>query len=71
MWLDFGAYASWYDTSQANFSTVFTTGASVAYRRNFLLDRMSLIAALSLDHADDGVIDSTVLSAMLGLRYTF
>ncbi|MGZ8313030.1 MAG: hypothetical protein ACXWUR_13310 [Allosphingosinicella sp.] len=69
--LDFGAYASWFDTDQADFNTVFTTGASVAYSRSFLLDRLRLIASLGLDHADDGTIDNTFISGLLGLRYTF
>jgi hypothetical protein len=69
--LDLGVYASWFDSDAANFDTVFTTGASVAYRRQFLLDRLQLIAALGLNHADDGTVDSTILSGLLGLRYTF
>ena len=69
--IDFDTYASWFDTDQAGFDTVFSTGATLSYNRSFLLDRMRLIAALGLDHNDDGTLNSTVVSALLGLRYTF
>jgi hypothetical protein len=69
--IDFNTYASWFDTDLADFDRVFSTGATLSYNRNFLLDRMRLIAALGIDHNDDGTFNSTVISALLGLRYTF
>ena len=69
--IGFDAYATWFDTDQADFSTVFSTGGTLSYNRRFLMDRLSLIAALGLNHNDDGTFDSTVVSALLGLRYTF
>ena len=69
--LDFSTYATWFDTDQANFDTVFSTGGTLSYNRSFLLDRLQLIAALGLNHNDNGVVDSTIISALLGLRYTF
>ena len=69
--IDFDTYASWFDTDLAGFDTVVSTGASLSYNRTFLLDRLRLIAALGLDHNDDGTFDSTIVSALLGLRYTF
>ena len=69
--INFDAYANWFDTDQAGFDTVFSTGGTVSYNRRFLLDRLNLIAALGLNHVDDGTLDSTVVSALLGLRYTF
>jgi hypothetical protein len=69
--INFNTYASWFDTDEAGFDTVFSTGADVSYSRRLLMDRLSLLAALGLSHADDGTIDETVASALLGLRYTF
>jgi hypothetical protein len=69
--LGLNAFASWFDSNEADFDTVFTTGATMSYSRRFMLDRLSLLAALGLSHTDDGTIDSTVASGLLGLRYTF
>lgn len=69
--IGFNAYASWFDNDLANFHSVFSTGATVSYSRRFLLDRLQLLAALGLYHTDDGTLDSTVASGLLGLRYTF
>ncbi|HWT13169.1 MAG TPA: hypothetical protein VN231_10485 [Allosphingosinicella sp.] len=69
--LGLSLYASWFDTNQADFDRVFSTGATVDYSRSFLMDRLQLLAALGLYHSDDGVIDSTVASGLLGLRYSF
>ena len=69
--LNFNAYASWFDTNQANFNTVFSTGGTLSYDRSFLMDRLRLLAALGLYYNDNGTIDSTVASVLLGLRYTF
>ena len=69
--IGFDAYASWFDTNQVNFDRVFSTGATASYSRRFMLDRLRLLAALGLYHTDDGTVDSTVASGLLGLRYTF
>ncbi|WP_114951096.1 hypothetical protein [Sphingosinicella terrae] len=69
--LDFDLYANWFDTDEADFDKVFTTGATASYTRRLLLDRMRLLAALGIDHTDDGTLSSTALSGLLGLRYTF
>ncbi len=68
--LNFDVYASWYDSDLAAFDRVFSTGATVSYSQRFLLDRMRFLAALGLYHTDD-VDESTILSAIAGLRYTF
>ena len=69
--LGIDAFASWFDSNEADFDNVFSTGATLSYSRRFMLDRLSLLAALGLYHSDDGTIDSTVASGLLGLRYTF
>ena len=69
--MGFDAYASWFDSDLANFDSVFSTGATLSYSRSFLLERLRLLAALGLYHTDDGTLDSTVASGLIGLRYTF
>lgn len=69
--LGIDAYASWFDTDQPGFDTVFSTGATISYSRQLLLQRLRLLASLGLYHSDDGTLDSTIASALLGLRYTF
>ncbi len=67
----FDAYASWFDSDAADFDSVFGAGATFSYSRSFLLERLRLLAALGLYHSDDGTLDSTVASGLVGLRYTF
>jgi len=69
--LDISTYASWYDSDLAAFDRVFSTGATVSYNRRLLFDRMQFLAALGLYHTSEGAEDSTVASALAGLRYTF
>ena len=69
--LGFDAYASWFDSDLANFDSVFSAGATASYSRSFLLERLRLLAALGIYHSDDGTLDSTVASGLVGLRYTF
>lgn len=69
--IGFDAYASWFDSDAVNFDRVFGTGATVSYSRTFLMERLRLLAALGLYHSDDGTVDSTIASGLLGLRYTF
>ena len=69
--LGIDAYASWFDSDAADFDSVFGAGATVSYSRTFLMERLRLLAALGLYHSDDGTVDSTIASGMLGLRFTF
>ena len=69
--VNFDLFASWFDSDRAAFDRVFTTGATLSYRRSFLIDRLQLLAALGLYHSSDDVLDSTVGSGVVGLRYTF
>jgi len=69
--INFSAYASWFDSDQPGFNRVFSTGGTASYSRRLLLDRLQFQAALGLNHSDDGVEDSTIASAIAGLRYTF
>jgi hypothetical protein len=69
--IGFDAFASWFDTDEANFDRVFSTGATMSYSRHFMMERLRLLAAIGLYHTDDGTVDSTVASGLLGLRYTF
>ena len=69
--IGFDAYASWYDSDAAAFDEVFSTGATVTYSRQFLWDRMRILAAFGLYHSDDGTLDSTVANVLIGARYTF
>jgi hypothetical protein len=64
-------FASWFDTDEPDFDTVFSAGGTASYSRRMLLDRLRLMAALGLYHSDDGTLDSTVASGLLGLRYDF
>ncbi len=65
------AYASWFNTDEANVDEIFTAGTTATYSRHFLMERLRLIAALGLHHSDDGALNSQVASGLLGLRYTF
>jgi hypothetical protein len=69
--LDLEAFASWFDSDLAGSEGLFSTGATVSYRRSFLLDRLQLLSAFGLYHSDGGVADSSVASGLLGLRYGF
>jgi uncharacterized protein (PEP-CTERM system associated) len=65
------AYASWYDRDAVAFQDVTTVGTTISYDHRFLLDRLQLLAALGLYNSDNGINDTAVLSALVGLRYTF
>jgi hypothetical protein len=69
--ISFDTYASWYDNGLATSDQVVSTGATISYSRSFLLERLRLLAALGIDRVDDGVEESTILSGLAGLRYTF
>lgn len=62
---------SWFDSDRASFQPAFSTGFTSGIYRRFLLDRLQLHAAFGLFYTDAELADSTVLSGLLGLRYTF
>jgi hypothetical protein len=64
-------FASWYDTDQPGLGSVTTIGGNIGYTRRLLLDRLQFLAALGLYHSAQDGADSTVASALLGLRYNF
>ena len=65
------AYASWFDSDIPGSDQVFSTGATANYSRTFVMDHLRLLAAVGLYHSDDGTVDSTVASGLVGLRYNF
>ncbi|MEA3018086.1 MAG: hypothetical protein QOI38_2808, partial [Sphingomonadales bacterium] len=65
------ATASWFDSDRAAFDPVFSTGVTAGYYRSFLIPGLQLNAALGISHSESGLLDSTILQALLGLRYTF
>lgn len=69
--LGFNLFATWFDNDLAGFDPVTTIGATASYERAFLMQRLQLLAALGLFHADDGASSSTIASGQAGLRYTF
>lgn len=69
--LGFDAYATWFDSSLAGTSDAFGTGITASYYRTFLFDRLRAQAAIGLFTTDSGATDSTALTGLVGLRYTF
>ena len=69
--INMNAYASWFDSDEPGTDRVFSTGGTIGYSRSFLVDRLRLMAAIGINHSDDGTDDSTVASGVAGLRYTF
>lgn len=65
------AFASWYDSDELLADTSFGSGITGSYNRNVLLDRLEFRAAVGLYHTETGDFDSTFLSALAGLRYSF
>jgi hypothetical protein len=65
------AVASWYDTERPLTDQVFSTGLTGSYYRNLMWQRLRFHAALGIFYTDTGPIDSTVASALVGLRYSF
>lgn len=64
------AFGSWYDSDRPLFEPVTSAGLTGSFYRSFLLDRLQLHAALGL-YRTDGLEDSTILSGLAGLRYSF
>ena len=67
----FDAYASWYDNDLPGSDSVTSEGATLSYRRSFMLEHLQFLAALGLYHSDNGTVSSTNGAASAGLRYTF
>jgi hypothetical protein len=65
------AVAAWYDSDRIGFEQTVSTGVTAGYYRSFLIPGLQLTGALGLYHTDSGLLDSTILSALIGLRYTF
>lgn len=65
------AYASWYGSGIAGSEDVYSTGVTGSYYRSFLLDRLQAQAALGIYTTEAGDYDSTIASALVGLRYQF
>ena len=68
---DIQGYAEWYDAGIAGNDTVFSSGVTGTYYRNFLLDRLQGTASVGIYTSNGNDDDSTVASALLGLRYNF
>lgn len=69
--IDFDAYASWFDSGVVGDGDVLNSGVTATYYRSFLLERLQGQASVGLYHTDADEADSTVASALLGLRYQF
>ncbi|HEX8443211.1 MAG TPA: hypothetical protein VF631_06165 [Allosphingosinicella sp.] len=65
------AYANWFDSGLTGAESAFSTGITGGYYQSFLFDRLQAHAALGLFTTDNGEFDSTVASALVGLRYGF
>jgi hypothetical protein len=64
-------YASWFDSGLTGVDGSFSTGATASYYQSFLFDRLQGQAAIGLFTTESDGFDSTVASALLGLRYQF
>jgi hypothetical protein len=69
--LSIDAVASWYDSDRVAFDPVFSTGFTAGYFRSFFIPGLQFHAALGIFHTDGGLLDSTSLNGLIGLRYTF
>jgi hypothetical protein len=65
------AIASWYDNDRPFADTIFSTGLTGGYYRSFFIPGLQFHAGLGIYHTNAGLIDSTVLNGLIGLRYTF
>jgi hypothetical protein len=70
--VSFDAYANWYDSDLPGSDASFGTGVTGSYHRSLFYDRLQGQAAIGAYTSDSGLGDnSTVLQALIGLRYTF
>jgi hypothetical protein len=65
------AFAAWFNSGVPGADDAFSTGLTGSYYHTFLLDRLQGQAALGLFTTESDEFDSTVASALLGLRYNF
>jgi hypothetical protein len=65
------AYASWYDSGLPGSESVYSTGLTGSYYRSFLLEHLQAQAALGIYTTEAGDYESTIASALVGLRYQF
>jgi hypothetical protein len=65
------AVASWYDNDRPFADSVFSTGVTAGYYRSFFIPGLQFHAGLGIYRTDAGLIDSTVVNGLIGLRYTF
>jgi len=65
------AVANWYDSDRAFFEPLFSSGVTGSYYRTLMFERLQFHAALGLFYTDTGLTDSTVATALVGVRYTF
>ncbi|HYJ30470.1 MAG TPA: hypothetical protein VEW25_09040 [Allosphingosinicella sp.] len=65
------AVAAWYQNDRPFSDTVFSTSLTGGYYRSFLIPGLQFHAGLGIYHTNAGLIDSTVLQGLVGLRYTF
>lgn len=68
--VEFDGYAQWNGSDLLGSTDLYALGATGAYYRSFD-DRLTGQAALGLYHTTGDDFDSTVASALLGLRYSF
>lgn len=68
--LDFDAYGQWSDSDLIGFSDLYASGLTGTYYRSFG-ERLRGQASLGLYNTSGDTFDSTVASALLGLRYQF
>lgn len=68
--VDFNAYAAWNSTDLLASSDFYTLGLTGTYYRTFG-ERLQANASLGLYNVSGGDFDSTVASALFGLRYSF
>ena len=68
--LNFDAYGQWNDSNLAGFDDLYAVGATGTYYRAFT-ERLRGQASLGLYNTLGEEFDSTVASALLGLRYSF
>ncbi len=64
-------YASWFNSGVIGADDAFSTGITGSYYQSFLFERLQAQAALGLFTTQGDGFDSTVASALVGLRYQF
>lgn len=65
------AFAGWFDSDRLADNGSFGTGLTGSYTQSLLFDRLQFEAAAGIYHTEDDLFDSTFLSGLVGLRYSF